>query len=123
MIKLLRLIPESINLNLEDKRSVVIIEKSVCDVLELANPIDGHVKAKIVEIDVPIKHSHTVGAADKISVVVMPIHQWNLSKCPKIFANIVTLETKRNLTVIKYIHSRILCTRTSLVIISCNIHL
>ena len=76
MIKLIRLNPESINLNLEDKRSEVIMEKRVCDALELANPTDGLVIAEIVEIDVPIEHSHTFGAADKIFAVVMAVYQW-----------------------------------------------
>ena len=38
--------------------------------MELANPIDGLVIAETVEIDVPMEHSHIVGAADKIYVVM-----------------------------------------------------
>lgn len=73
-IKLLRLNPKSINLNLEEKQSEVIIETNVCDVLEPANPMDGLVKAEVVFINAPIEQSHTVGAAGRMFAVVMPVY-------------------------------------------------
>ena len=54
-IKLLRLNPKSINLNLEEKQSEVIIETNVCDVLEPANPMDELVKAEKQRLDLANK--------------------------------------------------------------------
>ena len=105
-IKLLRLNPKSINLNLEEKQSEVIIETNVCDVLELANPIDGLVKAEVVFINAPIEQSHTVGAAGRMFAVVMPVYHWTLSKSPKINFDTVTREAKRISSVLKYIQKK-----------------